>query len=300
MRALVACLVIVAASPARADDPQPRKEDASLGEIFHGPFQSSRLFAMPVADTVGAYMFTMSGDGSLLQQPGVLTSAAVLAIGFGDIAQLDYRHTAAISITGVAAPVPAIGGQLKLPLPEGPNVPAIGVAIRYGVERDEQVATTTLAESVTDVYLVARERFAAVPWLTLHGGVRYSPAKVVVTDPTAMAATIKRNMWLPAGGFELAVNDKSRVVGEAQLVPQFQFENNTAAIATGAQARLGLRWALFPWATFDASFGYQLDETMGTNASPRDVVQQWDIRLGAEIFVPWGALACRAAGAFCD
>lgn len=300
MRALLAGWIIVAAVPARADDPQPRKEDASLGEIFHGPFQSSRLFAMPVADTVGAYMFTMSGDGSLLQQPGVLTSAAVLAIGFGDIAQLDYRHTAAISITGVAAPVPAIGGQLKLPLPEGPNVPAIGVAIRYGVERDEQVATTTLAESVTDVYLVARERFAAAPWLTLHGGVRYSPAKVVVTDPTAMTTTIKRNMWLPAGGFELAVNDKSRVVGEAQLVPQFQFENGTAAIATGAQARLGLRWALVPWATFDASFGYQLDETMGTNASPRDVVQQWDIRLGAEIFVPWGALACRAAGVFCD
>jgi hypothetical protein len=40
------------------------------------------------------------------------------------------------------------------------------------------------------------------------------------------------------------------------------------------------------------------------NASPgndfRDVVQQWDIRLGAEVFVPWGALACRAAGVFCD
>jgi hypothetical protein len=26
----------------------------------------------------------------------------------------------------------------------------------------------------------------------------------------------------------------------------------------------------------------------------------WDIRLGAEVFIPWGALACRATGAFCE
>src|SRR5205085_9580640 len=94
------------------DAPVPRTRDATLGEIFRGPFRSSRLYAMPTADVVGAYVLSVSGEGSLLQQPGLLTAAGVLAIGFGDIAQLEYRHTAAISVTGVDAPVPAVGVQL--------------------------------------------------------------------------------------------------------------------------------------------------------------------------------------------
>src|SRR5207249_1880252 len=105
MRSVVALVVVVAPLAARADEPK-RDPDATVGQMFHGPFQSSRLFAMPTADVVGAYMLSLSGDGSLLQQPGVLTSAAVLAIGFGDIAQLEYRHTGAISVTGIDAPLP--------------------------------------------------------------------------------------------------------------------------------------------------------------------------------------------------
>src|SRR5262249_38945407 len=104
MRTLLVLTCLVAAAPAVADDgvssdpasdhaAAGRDPDASLATIFHGPFQSSRLFAMPTADVVGAYMMSVSYDGSLLEHPGVLTSAGVLAIGFGDIAQLEYRHT---------------------------------------------------------------------------------------------------------------------------------------------------------------------------------------------------------------
>ena len=88
---------------ARADDPPaddrdaapPRRRDASVGTILGGPFRSSRLFAMPVADVVGAFQLSLSGDASLLQEPGILTSAGVAAIGFGDVAQIEYRHTSA-------------------------------------------------------------------------------------------------------------------------------------------------------------------------------------------------------------
>src|SRR5215216_2183024 len=72
-----------------------RRPDASWRAIYAGPFPSSRLFAMPIADVVGAYQLSLSGDGSLLQQPGVLSSAGVAALGFGDLAQLEYRHTEA-------------------------------------------------------------------------------------------------------------------------------------------------------------------------------------------------------------
>ncbi len=274
-----------------------RREDATLAEIFRGPFQSSRLFAMPVADTVGAYMIALSGDGSLLQQPGVLTSAGVLAIGFGDVAQLEYRHTGAISVTGVDAPLPAVGVQLRLPIPERPYVPAIGLAFRLGVPRDEDVAGVTVTERVTDFYVVARERLAV---LTLHGGVRVSPASIALAGPGLTFET-HRTLVLPTAGFEVAMTREARIVGEAALVPQFHWQPGDAAalIGSGVLARLGLRWAVLSWATLDASFGYQLDSAMGSASGPRDVVQQWDIRLGAEVFVPWGALACRALGVFC-
>jgi hypothetical protein len=305
----VAATVVATTGRAAADDDAPatdpspvRRPDATLGEAFAGPFQSSRLFGMPVADTVGPYILALSGEGSLLEQPGVLTSAGVAAIGFGDLAQLEYRHTEAISVTGVNAPVPAVGVQFKLPIPERANVPAIGLAIRYGVPREEDVGAVTVTESVTDLYVVARERLAAAPWLTLHAGVRYSPSTVSIAGGGATATKVSRDLVLPAGGFELRVNREARVVGETELVPQFHYDAGAPApsIGTGVQARLGLRWALFPAVTLDTSFGYQLDEAMGPVGGPRDVVQEWDIRLGAEVFVPWGALACRAVGVFCE
>jgi hypothetical protein len=75
----------------------------------------------------------------------------------------------------------------------------------------------------------------------------------------------------------------------------------TPSIGYGLLARLGLRWRLLPSVIFDGSLGYQLQsQDAQAGGGPRDIVQQWDIRLGAEVFVPWGALACRAIGVFCD
>jgi hypothetical protein len=299
--------------PVRTDDdkvtkpPVPRKPDATPRQIFHGPFQSSRLFAMPVADTVGPYMISLSGDGSLLQQPGILTSAGVLAIGFGDIAQLEYRHSEAISVTNVDAPVPAAGFQLKIPIPDRLNVPAFGIALRLGVPRTEGFQGTTVTETVSDAYVVGRLRFSFARWLTLHGGLRVSSAEIVVAgDPSLTSGTDqKRTLYLPTGGYEVQMNASARIVGEISLAPQFSTMPGlgmTPRIDYGILGRFGLRWDVIPAVTLDASIGYQLDTAYG--ASPgdglRDVVQQWDIRLGAEVFVPWGALACRTVGAFCD
>ena len=276
-----------------------RVPDATFAHMFHGPFQSSRLFAMPTADTVGAYVLSLSGDGSLLQQPGVLTSAGVIAAGFGDIAQLEYRHTEAISVTGVNAPVPAIGAQLKLPIPEHSGVPALGVAYRLGVMRRETFGATNVDETVTDLFIVMRERLASVPWLTLHAGIRISPSKIAVTGD----APVSKTLDLPTAGIELAMNPTAKLVAEVAYAPAFQWMPGaaSASIGYGVLGRLGVRWSILPSAILDASFGYQLDSNADDAAGdPRDIVQQWDIRLGAEIFVPWGALTCRAIGAFCD
>jgi hypothetical protein len=300
----VLALMLLLTATAHADDPVPerRDPDATIGHIFHGPFSSSRLFTMPTADVIGAYMLSLSLDGSLLQQPGVLTSAGVIAAGFGDIAQLEYRHTSAISVTGINAPVPAAGVQLELPIPEYPWVPKLGVAVRIGVPRDEQFGATVIEEKVTDFYFVARER--VTPWLTLHGGVRVSPSRFTVTDPAQPDVVDKsRTLVLPAGGLELAVNPQSRVVAEVAAVPQFMWMANGAeapAITYGVLARLGLRWQILPSVVLDGSLGYQVANDNVVGDGPRDVVGQWDIRLGAEVFVPWGALACRAVGAFCE
>jgi hypothetical protein len=68
----------------------------------------------------------------------------------------------------------------------------------------------------------------------------------------------------------------------------------------GLLGRLGLRWAVIPSLIIDGSIGYQLEVANTAQPERLDAVVQWDIRLGAEVFVPWGALACRAAGAFCE
>ena len=321
--AVLASARAAAADPAPAVDPVPAPAadgggdadapamaaDAPPGKSFHGPFQTSRLFSMPVADVVGAYMISISGDGSLLQQPGALTSAGVLAVGFGDIAQLEYRHTEAISVTGVNAPLPGVGVQLKLPIPEHVGVPAVGIAFRLGVPRDEAFDGTRVRETVTDLYLVGRLRIPHATWLTLHGGARISSAKLELSgDPTSVTAhgafETDKVLVLPTGGYEVVMNREARIVGEVALAPQFNWMPGGAADPTIGYAvigRFGLRWVLLPEITIDASLGYQIDShDTSPDSGLRDVVQQWDIRLGAEVFVPWGAVACRTVGAFCD
>jgi hypothetical protein len=134
-----------------------------------------------------------------------LTSAGVIAIGFGDIAQLEYRHTEAIGVTGLDAPVPAVGVQLKLPLPERSGIPAIGVAFRLGVPRSERVGGQIVDETVTDLYLVGRLRFAQLAWLTLHGGTRISSVKA---EPADDALAEHRTLWLPTAGYEIQMNPR--------------------------------------------------------------------------------------------
>jgi hypothetical protein len=275
----------------------PRTPNTTLGRMFRGPFRSARLFAMPTADVVGAYVLNLSAEGSLLQKPGVLTSAGVIAIGFGDIAQLEYRHTEAIGITGYNAPVPAMGVQLKLPIPERSGIPAIGVAFRLGVPRGELLDGKAVDETVTDLYLVGRLRFAWASWLTLHGGTRISYAKAAPAgqDP------VQRTLWLPTAGYEIAMNPRASIIGEIALAPQFQWMpavQSAPAIGRGLLGRLGMKWRIVPSVALEGSLGYQVDDA--TPSEGFDAVVTWDIRLGAAVFVPWGALACRAVGVFCN
>ncbi len=309
-RLVVGAVLATGVASARADDPQaatrtgvvdaerPRRSDASWREIMRGPYHSSRLFATPVADTVGPYILAVSYDGSLLENPGVLSSAGVVAIGFGDIAQLEYRHTSAISLDEVQAPVPAVGVQLEAPLPDRPAWPAIALAFRLGVPRHQVRGATTIDERVTDLYLVGRQRLPGrLAAVTLHGGVRMSSAELALGGDASGEA--RRRLLLPAGGVAIAVGDHSIGIVEAGLAPSFDRDPVGAPmIGAGVIGRLGVRWYLHPAFSFDASVGYQIDDATSP-AGVRSVVD-WDIRLGGELFVPWGAIACRSAGLFCS
>lgn len=290
-------------SPARADDEAPplRHDDTPWRTIWGAPFRSPRLFAMPVADVVGAYQMSLSGDGSLLQETGVLTSAGVLAVGFGDVAQLEYRHTNAIGIGHLTAPIPAIGVQLQLPLRERPWVPALAVAFRLGVARREQVDDVPVDERVTDLYFVTRLRLRGpLTGLTLHAGARVSSVKVERPD---LALSDRRVMVLPTVGLDIATSPTARLVVEVGAAPQFRFDPTSdprPKIDYGLLGRAGVRWNLVPAFIVDGSVGYQLEVARGQPADGLNAVVQWDIRLGGEVFVPWGAVACRIAGVFCE
>lgn len=302
-RALLVALAVVAAAagPAAAEPApreQPRRRDTGWRELFRGPYYSSRLFVTPVADTVGPYVLALSWDGSLLKEPGVLSSAGVVAIGFGDIAQLEYRHTAAISLDELSAPVPAVGVQLEAPLPHDPRWPAVALAFRLGVPRRESRGATTVDETVSDLYLVGRQRLpGALAAATLHAGVRMSSCELRMGGDRGGEA--HRRLWLPAGGIELRVGDDAAAVAEVGVAPSFDLDPAGAPmIGTGVIGRVGVRWYLHPAFSFDASVGYQVDDA--TSPAGVESVVDWDIRLGGELFVPWGAIACRTAGLFCS
>ncbi len=294
---------LLASSTAHADDraTPARRRDATLTEIFAGPFHSPRLFAMPVADVVGAFQLSLSGDGSLLQEPGLLTSAGVAAIGFGDVAQIEYRHTTAIGIGRLTAPVPAVGVQLQAPLPS--SWPALAVAFRLGVPRRENLGDAAVDETVTDLYLVTRvtlpRRLARV---TLHGGARVSSARIARPE-LGEAGEARRTMVLPTIGVDVPTGTSARAIAEVGLAPQFRFDpaiDPRPRVDYGLLGRAGVRWAIAPAVVLDASVGYQLEVARMQPASGPGSLVQWDIRLGGEVFVPWGALVCRATGGFCE
>lgn len=245
---------------------------------------SSRLFYMPVADTVGAYEMTLSYDGSLLEEPGVLSSAGVFAVGVGDLAQIDYRHTSAIGIEGGSVPLPSVGVQLKLPFDTGDRVPAIAVSYRLGIEHDEEGSK----EKATDVYGVAH--FVLPLGLDLHAGLRVTQASLEVNGEK-----VESTEWYPAIGVAHDLGKKATTIFELGRAPKFDIEDGLPVINSGVTGRLGLRWRVHPRFAFDASAGYL---AQGVSTDPNDILA-WDIRLGGEIFVPWGALACESLSLFC-
>jgi hypothetical protein len=194
--------------------------------------------------------------------------------------------------------VPAVGVQLEAPLPDDPGWPAVALAFRLGVPRTETRDATTIEETVTDLYLVARQRLPGrLSTATLHAGVRMSSAELALGGDASGRA--RRRLFLPAGGVELAVGDHTVAITEVGLAPSFDRDPGGAPmIGAGVIGRLGVRWYLHPAFSFDASVGYQVDDATSP-AGVRSVVD-WDIRLGGELFVPWGAIACRTAALFCS
>jgi hypothetical protein len=295
--AFLASLAVAPAAPARAEE-RARTRNTSWTDMMRGPFWSSRLFATPVADTVGPYVLAISWDGSLLEEPGILSSAGVIAIGFGDLAQLEYRHTAAISLDQATAPVPAVGLQLEAPLPTGRGWPALALAFRLGVPRHQDRDGLQVDETVTDLYAMSRlHLWGPLAPVTLHAGVRLAAATLELGGTGTGEAS--RRQWLPAGGVEVRVTDQSVAIVELGLAPSFDRDGAGApTIGAGVIGRLGSRWFLHPAFSFDISLGYQRDDA-ATPSGVRSVID-WDIRLGGELFVPWGAIACRGLGAFCS
>ncbi len=288
-------------------EPAPRRPHASWREILGGPFQTSRLFSMPTAQVVGAYQLSLSGDASLLSENNVLSSSSVVAIGFGDIAQLEYRNSAAISaLDDRPVPMPTLGVQLKLPLRDRKYVPGFAVALRFGFPREEQVESLRHDERVTDLYLVGRlPLWGPLARITLHGGLRVSAAEID-SEGEPLLEDVARNLFLPAGGWEWQVGSHTVLAGELALVPLFDPGDATreSHIRSGVFGRAGVRWRLLPAVVFDASVGYRievarLDGSGATSFGPNSLVD-WDIRLGGEIFLPWGAVACRTARVFCE
>lgn len=303
------------AEAAEADrvEPAPRRRDATWRDIYRGPFQTSRLFAMPTAEVVGAFQISLSGDASLLTAANTLSTSSVLAIGFGDIAQLEYRNAVAVTtrapdlasdLEGAPFALPTVGVQLKAPYRAPRFVPSAAVALRFGLPHDERIGALTHTERATDLYVVGSMRLGG-PFdrFTLHGGLRVSAA-AIETEGDPSVEDHEETLFLPAGGWEVQMNDDTVLAGELALVPVFEpgDASEPSDIRSGVFGRAGIRWRLLPSIVLDASVGYRI-EIARLGSSPSSMASSlvdWDIRLGGEIFVPWGAAACKTIHLFCE
>ncbi len=274
---LLAAALLTAPSEALGDETRP-----DLGAT------SPRLFEMPVADVVGPYQASLSYDGSLLEEPGILASAGVAALGIGDLAQVEYRHTSAIGVRGGNVPLPAVGVQFKLPFARKSRVPAIALAYRLGVEHFETLRGTDYLEKATDIYLVSRIKLPAS--FDVHLGLRMTSALFEGEQ------RLERTLYLPALGITRKRGNTTAVM-ELGRAPRFVVDaNDNASIEHGFTGRLGLRWRLHPSVSLDASAGTLAKES---GVTPSEVLQ-WDIRFGGEVFVNWGQLACTSISVFCQ
>jgi len=287
-----------------APERAPRRADATWDEIVAGPFRSSRLFSMPAADVVGAFLLSITYEGTLLQEQGALTSAGVVALGFGDIAQLEYRSTSAIGLDGADVALPTLGLQLQAPLPEGRGWPAVAGALRFGVNRSERFGDTAVDQSASDLYaVVSWPLWGPLEGAAVHAGLRVSSATLTLSGSDL---GVDKTLLLPTVGAEVRAAPDTRLIAEVGLVPAFELDLDATdpvpAIGTALTARAGVRWQLHPLFTFDASFGYQLESSaVGTaGMGGADAITDYDIRLGGELFIPWGAISCRVLGAFCE
>ncbi len=258
---------------------------------------------MPTAKVVGAYQLRLYGDASLLAEQDVLSTSSVAALGFGDLAQLEYRQSAALS--GAARShrallgLPSIGVQFEVPLKERRYVPRFGLALRFGLAREDRSEARRFDERATDLYVVSS--LVLSRW-ALHAGARITAASI--EEIGGDTVEVKRTLVLPALGAGFAVNRHSSLLFEAAMIPRFEMPSSSAAGSIGSDpyGRAGIRWNALHWLTVDASVGYHLElkrrgERPETGA---DALVDWDIRLGGELAIPWGAVVCRGFGIFCS
>jgi hypothetical protein len=301
-----------ASKPPRVE-PAPRNPDATWRDIYRGPFQTSRLFAMPTAEVVGAFQISLSGDASLLTEANTLSTSSVVAIGFGDIAQLEYRNAVAVTtqsselasdLEGAPFALPTVGVQLKAPYRPPTYVPSAAVALRFGLPHEARDGAVVHSERATDLYVVGSMKLGG-PFrrFTLHGGLRVSAASIE-SDGALAPENHKETLFLPAGGWEVQMSDDTVLAGELALVPVFAPGGATSPsdIRSGVFGRAGIRWRLLPSFVLDASVGYRIEvERLGNSASSMaSSLVDWDIRVGGELFVPWGAAACKTIHLFCE
>jgi hypothetical protein len=238
----------------------------------------------------------------------VLSTSSVAALGFGDLAQLEYRQSAAISHTSRDLfGLPSLGVQFEAPLRERRFVPRFGLALRFGLPRQDEMeaepgsAARTFDERATDLYLVSS---LALPRVALHVGVRVTQASLEETGASASADELKETLILPALGVGFAVSKHSSLLFEASMIPRFEppSDEEPGAIGADPYGRFGVRWNALPWLTVDASVGYHLElerQRMRPDTGA-DALVDWDMRLGGELAIPWGAVACRSFGIFCS
>lgn len=261
------------------------KFTAAVAATDDGPFtyrEPARLFSVPTASVLQelALGITLGNSFGQQEQQSFLGN---LALGIGDVAELELNTGGMVgNIVAGTTRMTTWGLKVQV-MGEQESVPSIALSLRSSHDWDNTKlngeflrteAPDHFREGLRWLDYNMRMTTAAVsfsrsvnPFATLHATVGLSDlryknlgAQYATNNSRSYDSGERRtSQWQAAGGFALYINPRTKVIGEIQTIPFFDYNmtQNTLHLKRMYVGAAGVRFALSKAFTLDSGVRYQ-------------------------------------------
>jgi hypothetical protein len=250
----------------------------------------TRLFTSPTAEVLGSLDGNLSGGKafSAEREHGFIGRAS---LGLGGVAEVEFSTSSALDVLrGTEASFPTSAFKMRV-LAERGMRPAVAWMLR-GTTSWQDIDGP--AGAVYDTRLVRMHVIGTKHFGTLSVSLGLGWADVRAKDPARSAeyrrweGELKRNLFCPFGGFSVQVNPRTFVMGDVEVLPEYNFSEelteSTEMIQAGWSATSGVRFYLTRWMATDVGVGYRSRYSGLADAT---------IKAGVNVLVPLSEIRLR-------